>query len=88
MPEFQLICRSLDTGETLDIVGHSGEWSLPWLRPGTYELSARSILGSSSTRVVVQSGSTQVVAIVLERSELDQGESAFFGIEQGPRGPL
>jgi Carboxypeptidase regulatory-like domain len=53
---FLLYYQRSEDGQRRSQLGYRGQWTLAWLRPGTYELCAESALGSGTSRVQLDSG--------------------------------
>lgn len=66
VPDFVIAYNRSGGGSGGEASGARGNWSLPWLAPGTYELSAQSAHGSTIHTVQLPPGGEIRLALVLD----------------------
>jgi hypothetical protein len=65
VPDFTIAYSRSGEGSGGEALGARGSWSVPWLAPGTYELSARSAHGTAVRTVQIPPGGEVRLALVV-----------------------
>jgi protocatechuate 3,4-dioxygenase beta subunit len=80
VPTFELSYQR-EQGEITSISGHQGSWSVPWLPPGTYEISVRSTSGAATERVELAPGGQRTVNLLVDASRAVANLDPFARLE-------
>lgn len=71
VPDFILAYAHTRDGSETEITGSRGHWSLPWLAPGTYRLTAKAAEGTTTQMVELPSGGEVTLGLRLDSATLE-----------------